>query len=31
VVPRTAFLGTNATSSDLYGARQMQFAAKIRF
>ena len=31
VVPRTAFLGTTATSSDLYGARQMQFAAKIRF
>ena len=31
VVPRSAFLGTNATSSDLYGARQMQFAAKIRF
>jgi hypothetical protein len=31
VTPRNTFLGVQATSNDLYGARQMQFAAKIRF
>jgi hypothetical protein len=31
VTPRNTFRGIQATSSDLYGARQMQFGAKIRF
>jgi hypothetical protein len=31
VTPRSAFLSPNATSSDLYGARQMQFGARFRF
>jgi hypothetical protein len=30
-VPRTAFLTANATSNDLYGARQMQFGLRLRF
>jgi hypothetical protein len=31
VTPNSAFLGTTATSNDLYGARQMQFALKFNF